>query len=72
MMFPDNLASMINEKSSDKLLEVLMLNGNSEEIDKNLRSWSVTSTSSSSIDVSLDFEKPILVSTGSYPDMLVI
>ena len=63
---------MINDKSSEKLLEVLMLNGDSEEIDKNLRSWSVTSTSSSSIDVSLDFEKPILVSTGSYPDMLVI
>ena len=72
MMFPENLASMINEKSSDKLLEVIMLNGDSEEIDKNLRSWSVTSTSSTNIDISLEFEKPILVSTGSNPDMLVI
>ena len=72
MMFPENLASMINEKSSDKLLEVMVLNGDSEEIDKNLRSWSVTSTSSTNIDISLEFEKPILVSTGSSPDMLVI
>ena len=50
----------------------MVLNGDSEEIDKNFKSWSVTSTSSSNIDVSLDFEKPIFVSTGSSPDILVI
>ena len=49
-----------------------MLNGNSEQIDKNLRSWSVTSTSSTNIELSLDFEKPILVSTESSPDIIVI
>ena len=62
MKFPENFASIINERSSDKLLEILALNGDSEEIDTNLRSWTVTSASSSTIDISLDFEKPILVS----------
>ena len=72
MKFPENFASIINERSSDKLLEIMALNGDSEEIDKNLRSWTVTSASSSRIDISLDFEKPILVSTGDFPDILII
>ena len=42
MKFPEDLASLINENTSDKLLEILMLNGDTEEIDKNLRSWTVT------------------------------
>ena len=49
-----------------------MLNGDTKEIDKNLRSWTVVSASSTRIDISLDFEKPILVSTGNLPDMLII
>ena len=42
MEFPENLASLINENSSGKLLEILMINGDSDEIDKNLSSWTVT------------------------------
>ena len=42
MEFPEDLASLINESSSGKLLEILMINGNTEEIDKNLSSWTVT------------------------------
>ena len=72
MKFPEDLASLINENTSDKLLEILMLNGNTEEIDKNLRSWTVTSVSSTRIDISLTFEKPIIVSTGDFPDILLI
>ena len=82
MEFPENFASLINEggrelrteneKGSDKLLEIMALNGDTEEIDKNLRSWTVTSASSSKIDISIDFEKPILVSTGDFPDILII
>ena len=72
MKFPEDLASLINENTSDKLLEILMLNGDTEEIDKNLRSWTVTSVSSTRIDISLTFEKPIIVSTGDFPDILLI
>ena len=42
MEFPEDLASLINEISNGKLLEILMINGNTEEIDKNLSSWTVT------------------------------
>ena len=62
MYFPENFASQINESTSEKLLEVLMLNGDTQEIDKNLKSWAVTSVSSSNIEISLGFEKPLLVS----------
>ena len=72
MKFPENFASMINQSSPKKLLEVMMLKGDTNEIDKNLRSWTVVSASSTRIDISLDFEKPILVSTGNLPDMLII
>ena len=72
MKFPEDLASLINENTSDKLLEILMLNGDAEEIDNNLRSWTVTYASSTRIDISLTFEKPITVSTGNSPDILFI
>ena len=49
-----------------------MLNGETEEIDTNLRSWTVTSADSTKIDISLDFEKPVLVSTEDSPDLLFL
>lgn len=33
MNFPDNLASLINDSASEKLLEILLINGDTEEID---------------------------------------
>ena len=72
MNFPENLASLINENDLNKLLEILMLNGETLEIDKNLISWTVTYASSSKIDISLTFERPILVSSGDFPDILFI
>ena len=42
MKFPQNLVSLINENACDKLFEILMINGETEEIDNNLRSWTVT------------------------------
>ena len=56
MTFPEKLASFINENtsnsrelsdSSDKLIEIIVLNGETDEIDKNLVSWTVISVSSS-------------------------
>ena len=72
MNFPQNLASLINENTSNKLLEILMLNGYTQEIDSNLKSWTVNKVSSTNIEISLAFEKPILVSTGDLPDLLYI
>ena len=63
MKFPSDLASLINESGvHSKLLEVLMLNGDTKEIEKNLKSWKVTSVSETEIVISLIFDKPILVS----------
>ena len=39
-----------------------MVNGETDEIDRNLRSWTVTSVDSTKIDISLDFENPGKVS----------
>ena len=72
MKFPENLASIINENTSQLLLEILLINGDTEEIDKNLRSWTVTSVSSTKIDIDLTFEKPIIISTGDFPDILLV
>ena len=49
-----------------------MLNGDTEEIDNNLRLWTVISADSSQIDIRLDFEKPVYVSSGFDPDLLFI
>ena len=49
-----------------------MLNGDTEEIDNNLKSWTVTSVSGTEIVISLIFDKPILVSSGDYPDIILI
>ena len=47
MKFPDNMTGIINEDISDKTLEILMVNGETDEIDKNLKSWTVTQVSTS-------------------------
>ena len=49
-----------------------MINGDTEDIDKNLRSWTVISTNPTNIDISLDFLKPVSVSTGFSPDILFV
>ena len=49
-----------------------MLNGDTEEIDKNLKSWTVTSVSGTEIMISLIFDKPLLVSSDYYPDIIMI
>ena len=49
-----------------------MLNGDTEEIDKNLKSWIVTSTSSTKINISLTFDKPLIVSADDSPDIILI
>ena len=49
-----------------------MLNADTEELDKNLRSWTVTSAGPRKIDISLDFEKPVSVSAGLQYDELII
>ena len=49
-----------------------MLNGDTKEIDKNLKSWTVTSVSGTEIVLSLIFDEPILVSSGDNPDIILI
>ena len=49
-----------------------MINGDTEDIDQNLRSWTVISTNPTKIDISLDFLEPVSVSTGFSPDLLFV
>ena len=50
----------------------MMINIDREEIDNNLLEWQVISYSSKSIEIALQFENPLLISQGDYPDVLVI
>ena len=72
MVLPENLASLINDSASNKLLEVVMINGDTQEIDSNLLQWTVTEASSSKINIRLTFEQPLLVSQGDAADILLI
>ena len=49
-----------------------MINGDTEVIDTNLRSWTVISANPTNIEISLDFLKPVSVSTGFSPDLLFV
>ena len=81
MNFPDNLLDLINkqkrELSSDdegqiNPIKIVMINGDTQEIDTNLLQWTVTETSSTKINISLTFEKPLFVSQGDEADILLI
>ena len=74
MQFPDDIADLINERDTfpKKLLEVIMINGDTEEIDQNLISWSVISASSTNIDIRTEYENPLYVSSGYSADYLIL
>ena len=80
MQFPDDIRGQINNSRRRSLagsiesthLEVVMIDGDREEINKNLISWTVTSANSNQMIINLDFEKPVLVSSGFTPDLIVL
>ena len=74
MQFPDDIADLIIGRKlySEKLIEIIMINGDTEEIDENLVSWFVTSASATNIDIRTEYEKPLFVSTGYEPDFLIL
>ena len=49
-----------------------MINGDTEEIDQNLISWSVISASSTNIDIRTEYENPLYVSSGYSADYLIL
>ena len=74
MQFPDDIADLIIGRKlyPEKLIEIIMINGDTEEIDENLVSWFVTSASATNIDIRTEYEKPLFVSTGYAPDFLIL
>ena len=49
-----------------------MINTDRGKIDDNLKGWRVNSFDSKSIDIELEFEKPLLLNSGDQPELLVI
>ena len=49
-----------------------MIGGETNTPDSNLISWKLESFSSTMLVIKLEFDKPIEVSQGSYPDKLLI
>ena len=64
MQFPDNFVKLLTDSQEDaiKLIEIFQINGDTEQIDENLKAWTVNSVSSREIQISLEFDNPILVS----------
>ena len=50
----------------------MMLSGETEEIDQNLKSWTVKSVYEKRINIELEFDQPLQVSQGDEPDKIVI
>ena len=80
MRFPDDIIEKLNDSKNHSLdvntannkIEILMINGDTKIIDINLRSWTAISANPTKIDISLDFLKPVNVSTGFSPDLLFV
>ena len=73
MKFPDtDTFNKANVESKNKLLDVMMLSGDNEMIDDNLKDWKLISVTSSEITVDVEYENPLLVSQGDIPDILVV
>ena len=62
----------LNKKLGNKLLDLVMMKGEEEEEDENLRSWQIISVDPKLIEVDLEFEKPIYVSQGEVADKLIV
>ena len=71
MFFPQDFANEINE-GENSLVEIILINRDSDEIDNNLISWSVIKASATGMEIRVNFEKGITVSTGYSPDLLII
>ena len=73
MDFPSTREFVLdNEKSNNKLLNVMMLSGEDEAIDPNLLSWTINTVSSQLIEIKLEFERPLEISQGDEPEKLVV
>ena len=73
MRFPD-LQTLIdlNKSSNNKLIDLIVLKGDYDELDENLKSWEIISVSSQLIEIDLVFEEPLYVSQGYKRDRLVV
>ena len=73
MRFPDQQTLInLNKSSNNKLIDLIVLKGDSDELDENLKSWEIISVSSQLIEIDLEFEEPLYVSQGYNRDRLVV
>ena len=84
MEFPDNLKDMINDQTTKQenqlrnlaeeeiLFNLLMVSESEEEAVDNMIGWEVTSVTSTSMDVQMNFKKPIEVSQGDEADFIIV
>ena len=72
--FSDNIKELImDSKGTDNpLINIIMLSGETEDIDKNLLGWTVVSVISTEIVIDLEFESKLEVSQSDDPDNLFI
>ena len=72
MIFPSEREFiLLNEKSGNELIELIMLKGDEDVQDDNLKSWKIISVSPTLIEIDLEFENPVQVSQGDNNDRLI-
>ena len=72
MIFPSEREFiLLNEKSGNELIELVMLKGDEDVQDDNLKSWKIISVSPTLIEIDLEFENPVQVSQGDNNDRLI-
>ena len=80
MVLPEDFTEIVHESknarvlqnSNKKVLSVMMISGDTEEIDDNLIDWKLVSVDSEKLEIDLEFREPILVSQGDSPDRILI
>ena len=80
MDLPENFKEIVHESkhirnlqsSNEKVLSVLMISGDTEEVDENLVDWQLVTIDPEKLEIDLEFREPIQVSQGENPDRILI
>lgn len=73
MVFPDNIAELINlsQEQEDRLIDVMVYNSEQQKADSNLESWTVEAIDAEGFEIKLTFVDPLKVSQGYKLDTIV-
>ena len=74
MYLPNDFTEIVeaSRNTTNKILDLMMIEGDTNNVDENLIGWKLVSATPSKLEIFLEFDEPIEVSQGSLPDKLLI